>query len=47
MAVRGAMKEPAKRKVLGQETFSYNVSTWQNGIQSGKSPVVNLAAAGK
>jgi Mitochondrial ATP synthase epsilon chain len=46
-AVRGALKEPAKLKVKTQEAFSYNVSTWSNGVQSSKTPINKLAAAGK
>jgi hypothetical protein len=46
-AVRGALKEPAKLKVKGQDAFSYNVSTWSNGVQSSKTPIDTLAAAGK
>lgn len=29
--MRGALKEPAKRKALQQEEFSYNVAKWEAG----------------
>ena len=29
--MRGALKEPAKRKAMQQEQFSYNVSKWEGG----------------
>jgi hypothetical protein len=35
-SVRGALKEPAKRKAMAQEAFSYKVSSWEQGVQSPK-----------
>ena len=45
--MRGALKEPAKRKAMQNETFHYNASAWEGGQQGAKSAVETLAAAGK
>ena len=46
-AIRGALKEPAKRKAVSQETFSYNTSVWEAGTPSPKVAVDSVQAAGK
>lgn len=46
-AMRGALKEPTKRKALQNDVFHYNASAWEAGKQGAKSPVETLAAAGK
>jgi Mitochondrial ATP synthase epsilon chain len=46
-AVRGALKEPAKRKAMTQEQFQYKSAVWANGVQGPKSPVVSLSQVDK
>ena len=46
-SVRGALKEPAKRKAMAQESFTYNASAWEAGKQGRKTQIVSLSAAGK
>lgn len=45
--MRAALKEPAKTKAMGNETFSYNAAKWEAGVSTAKVPVTNLSAAGK
>ena len=45
-SVRGALKEPAKRKAMAQENFSYNASAWEAGVQGKKTQIQSLAEAG-
>lgn len=47
VSVRGALKEPAKSKLLGQSDFSYNVAAWSTGAQGPKTPINSLSKAGK
>jgi len=35
-AIRGALKEPAQRKAMAQEFYSYKSSVWENGVQGQK-----------
>jgi len=41
-AVRGALKEPAKRKATAQESFFFKSSLWENGVQGPKTEVTTL-----
>lgn len=34
--MRGALKEPAKKKAIANEAYSYKVSKWENGVQGPK-----------
>lgn len=43
-AMRGALKEPAKKKALAQETYTYKVATWEKGVQSSKTLVSSSSA---
>ena len=45
--IRGALKEPAKRQAMANESLSYNSSAWTAGEQGAKSPVTTVAQAGK
>ena len=48
--VRGALKEPAKRKAMAQEQFSFKASVWEagTGVQGPKVEINTLKnAAGK
>lgn len=45
--MRAALKEPAKTKAMGNETFSYNAAKWDAGAPIAKVPISNLSAAGK
>jgi Mitochondrial ATP synthase epsilon chain len=46
-AVRGALKEPARRKVESQEIFSYKAASWKDGVFGTKTEVTSLGGAGK
>lgn len=41
-SVRGALKEPAKRKAMQNEVFSYKASTWTAGEQGPKTEITTL-----
>ena len=45
-AVRGALKEPAKSKLMAQDQFSYRTAHWTNGAMGPKQPVTALSKAG-
>ena len=45
--IRGALKEPAKRKAMAQDSVSYNASVWEAGHQGPKVHVTSVEAAGK
>eukprot|EP00523_Entomoneis_sp_CCMP467_P010452 CAMPEP_0168727206 /NCGR_PEP_ID=MMETSP0724-20121128/5060_1 /TAXON_ID=265536 /ORGANISM="Amphiprora sp., Strain CCMP467" /LENGTH=66 /DNA_ID=CAMNT_0008774035 /DNA_START=47 /DNA_END=250 /DNA_ORIENTATION=- len=38
-SIRGALKEPAKRKAVAQDKYFYKTSTWEAGTQGPKSDV--------
>lgn len=38
-SIRGALKEPAKRKALAQNSYYYKKSVWENGNQGPKTEV--------
>jgi len=44
--VRSALKEPAKRKAMAEERFSYKASTWEAGQQGTKTEITTLTGAG-
>ena len=46
-SIRGALKEPAKRQAMANETFSYNAAAWEGGKIGTKVNVTKLQAAGK
>lgn len=46
-AVRSALKEPTKSKLMAQSEFKYNASAWEAGVQGAKKEVTSLSQAGK
>eukprot|EP00543_Licmophora_paradoxa_P007143 CAMPEP_0202458818 /NCGR_PEP_ID=MMETSP1360-20130828/28512_1 /ASSEMBLY_ACC=CAM_ASM_000848 /TAXON_ID=515479 /ORGANISM="Licmophora paradoxa, Strain CCMP2313" /LENGTH=69 /DNA_ID=CAMNT_0049079549 /DNA_START=60 /DNA_END=269 /DNA_ORIENTATION=+ len=37
--MRACLKEPAMRKAMAQEKFTYNTSVWEGGVQGPKVPM--------
>lgn len=41
-SIRGALKEPAKSRLMAQDKFSYKASTWTAGEQGAKTEITSL-----
>lgn len=40
--IRGALKEPAKSRLLAQDQFSFKKANWEGGVQGPKTDISNL-----